>query len=90
MIKNLPANEGDIRNMGLMPRSERSPWQPTPVFLPEKSQGRSSLVCYSPWDRKESNMTEQLNTNVSYLQFLHLFNAFPSTPYSVLSKRRTF
>ena len=40
--------------------------------------------------RKESDMTEQLSTHASYLQFLHLFNAFPSTPYSVLSGRCTF
>ena len=24
-------------------------WQPTPVFLPEKSHGQRSLVGYSPW-----------------------------------------
>ena len=23
--------------------------------------GQGSLVCYSPWDHKESDMTEQLN-----------------------------
>ena len=34
------------------------PWQPTPVFLPEESHGQRSLVGYSPWDHKESNMTE--------------------------------
>ena len=35
-------------------------WQPTPVLLPGKSHGWSSLLGYSPWDRKESDMTEQL------------------------------
>ena len=25
------------------------------------SEGQGSLVCYSPWDRKESDMNEQLN-----------------------------
>ena len=33
-------------------------WQPSPVFLPGKFQGRQSRMCYSPWGRKESNMTE--------------------------------
>ena len=33
-------------------------WQPTPVFLPGESQGQKSLVGYSPWGRKESDMTE--------------------------------
>ena len=33
-------------------------WQPAPGFWPGKSHGQSSLVGYSPWGRKESNMTE--------------------------------
>ena len=27
----------------------RRKWQPTPVFLPEKSHGQRSLAVYSPW-----------------------------------------
>ena len=38
------------------------PWkracQPTPVFLPTESHGQRSLVGYSPWGRKELDMTE--------------------------------
>ena len=30
-------------------------------ILAEKSHGQRSLVGYSPWGRKESNSTEQLN-----------------------------
>ena len=33
-------------------------WQPTPIFLPGKFHGQRSLVGYSPWGRKESDMTE--------------------------------
>ena len=36
----------------------RRKWQPTPVFLPGKSHGQKTLVGYSPWGLKESNMTE--------------------------------
>ena len=40
VVKNLPPNAGDARNVGLIPVSGRSPgggkWQPTPVFLAEK------------------------------------------------------
>ena len=36
----------------------RRAWQPTPVFLPGKSDGQRSLVGYSPWGRKESDTTE--------------------------------
>ena len=36
----------------------RRQWHSTPVFLPGKSHGWRSLVGYSPWGPKESNMTE--------------------------------
>ena len=36
----------------------RRQWHPTPVLLPGKSRGRRSLVDYSPWGLKESDMTE--------------------------------
>ena len=36
----------------------RRKWQPTAVFLPEKSHEPSSLVGYSPWGHKESGTTE--------------------------------
>ena len=29
-------------------------------------EGQGSLVCFSPWSLKESDMTEQLNNNKSY------------------------
>ena len=32
----------------------------TPVFLSGESHGQRSLAGYSPWDLKESDMTEQL------------------------------
>ena len=36
----------------------RRKWQPTPVFLPQESHEQRSLVCFSPWGCKESDMTE--------------------------------
>ena len=36
----------------------RRKWQPTPVFLPGKSQGWGSLVGCCLWDRTESDTTE--------------------------------
>ena len=30
---------------------------------PADSEGQGGLVCCSPWGRKESDMTEQLNNN---------------------------
>ena len=32
-------------------------------ILPGKSHGQRSLEDYSPWDRRESDMTEQLDNN---------------------------
>ena len=54
---------------GFHPGSGRSPcrrqWQPTPVFLAGKSHGERSLVGYSPWDCKESDMTAWLSAQTS-------------------------
>ena len=51
VVKNLPANAGDIGNMGSIPGSGKSlggghfpPWQPTPVLLPGESHGQRSLA----------------------------------------------
>ena len=42
----------------------RRKWQPTPVFLPGESHGRGSLVSYSVWGHKESDMTEHAHVCV--------------------------
>ena len=36
----------------------RRKWQPTPVFLPEESQGRGSLMGCRLWGRTELDTTE--------------------------------
>ena len=36
----------------------RGAWQPTPAFLPGESHGQRSLTGYSPWGRRELDMTE--------------------------------
>ena len=47
-------------NLGSVPGYGRSPgeWIPTPVFLPGEFHEQGSLAGYSPWDCKESDMTE--------------------------------
>ena len=50
--------------------------QPTPVLLPGKSHGRRSLVDYSPWGRKESDMTEGLHFHFSQIEYSSLFSGF--------------
>ena len=54
-VKNLPANAEDDLWVGKIPW--RRKWQPTPVVLPGKSHRQRSLVGYSSWDCKESDMT---------------------------------
>ena len=39
-------------------------WQPTPVFLPEKSHGQKSLVGESPQGCKESDITKHTHTHI--------------------------
>ena len=64
VVNNPPANSGDVRDMGSIPGSGRSPRekarQPTLVFFPGESPGQRSLVGYSPLGHKESDTTEQL------------------------------
>ena len=60
MVKNLPANAGDV---GLISGLGRSPGEGNgnPLqysFLPGKSHGQRSLVGYSLWGLKESDTTE--------------------------------
>ena len=40
-------------------------WQPTPVLLPGKSHGQSSLEGCSPWGQWRSDMTERLHFHFS-------------------------
>ena len=51
-----------VQSLGL----GRFPWrracQPMPVFLPGEPHGQMCLAGFSPWGRKESDMTEQLST----------------------------
>ena len=51
-------------DLSLIPRSGRFPWrrayQPTPVFLSKECHGQRSLVGYSPWGLKVSDMDWRL------------------------------
>ena len=65
--------------VGKIPLEEK--WQPTPVFLPEKSHGQRSLVGYGPWGSKESDKTEQPSTRLLHqimsLSYLKSSSAHP-------------
>ena len=58
MVKNPPANVGDMGSILGSGRSPGAGWQPAPVFLLGKFHEQRSLAGYSPWGHKESDTTE--------------------------------
>ena len=53
-----------VRSLGWEDPLEKE-WQPTPILLPREYHGQRSLVGYSPWVRKELDMTEQLTHTIT-------------------------
>ena len=66
VIKNLHANARDAKDMGSIPGSGRNPRvgnrNPLQDSGLENSVDKRRLVGYSPWEHKESDITEQMNT----------------------------
>ena len=59
-VKNLPAmQETWVQSPGQEDLLEKE-WLPTKVFLLREFQGQRRLAGYSPWGRKESDMTEHI------------------------------
>ena len=67
-VKKLPAKAGDVRDIGSILGSTRSPRRrhgnPLQFSCLRESHGQRSLEGYSPWGRKESDTTEQLSLYV--------------------------
>ena len=70
VVKNPPANAGDIKRLRVDPWARKIPWrrtwQPIPVFLPGESPGQRSLVGYSPWGCKGLDQLQGPSTHGSY------------------------
>ena len=66
VVKNPPANAGDIRDVGSIPRLGRSPGggcgNPLQYSCLENPHGHKSLMGYRPWGHKEADTKEQLST----------------------------
>ena len=86
--KETACNVGDP---GLIPGSGRplgeGKLQTTPVLLPKEFHGQKSLVGYTPWGCKESDMTEQITlppppclSNPASLLHSHRYYAFTTVP----------
>ena len=73
----------------------RRKWQSTLVLLPGKSHGQRSLIGYSPWGRKESDMMSDLHRNtvspyqalttLSIIIFLDIYSNELKTSVQLLS-----
>ena len=69
----------------------RRKWQPAPVFLPGELHGQRSLVGYSPWGRKESDIAEQLNSNsMLYISLLARLSLCWSGPEECLDREYVY
>ena len=64
IVKNPPANSGDLGLISGLGRSPGGGGQGNPLqyFCLENHYGQRSLAGYSPWGCKESDTTEQLRT----------------------------
>ena len=64
MVKNLPANERDVRDSGSIPGLGKSPGEGNDNPFQYSCLGipmdRGSLAGYSPWDCKEWDMTRHM------------------------------
>ena len=62
VVKNPPAHAGEVRAAGSIPGLGRSPGgghgNPLQYSCLENLHGQRSLAGYSPWGRKESDLTE--------------------------------
>ena len=67
------ASACNVGDLGSIPGTGRSPGEgngnPLQYSCLEKSHGQRSLVGYSPWGRKESDMTEQSSKVIGDLFF---------------------
>ena len=62
MVKNMPGNAGNTKDVGSIPGLGRFPGvgngNPLQYFLPGESPGQRNLLGYSPWGHKELDTTE--------------------------------
>ena len=63
VVKNLPASATDVRDVGSIPGSRRSPWEgnSSPLqdsCLKNPMERGAQRATHHPWDLKESDMTE--------------------------------
>ena len=74
MVKNLPVmQEFGSLDPWIRKITWRRQWLPTPILLAGEFHGQRSLVGYSTWGCKESDMTELFNHMKSLTPLSHKF-----------------
>ena len=75
MVKNPPANAGDVRDMGLIPGLGRSPREGygNPLQYSCLENPKKSLVGYRPWGHKESDTTEATEHTHTHTHAKHFY-----------------
>ena len=73
VVKNPPANSGDVRDLGSIPGFGRPPGgghgNPLQYLCLENPRGQRSLVGYSPWGYRKSDMTKWLSIHTHCERF---------------------
>ena len=69
VVKNLPANVGDARDVGWILGTGKIPWSRTHSSFLSGKYGQMSLVGYSPCGGKESDTIEHMHRNFVNLTF---------------------
>ena len=84
VVKNPPANAGDIRDLGSISGSGRSPGgehgNPLQYSCLENPRGQRSLEGYSPGGHKESETTERLSPHTCTTNFQQPFRLIRFAP----------
>ena len=90
VVRNLPANAGDLRSVGLIPGFSKIPWrrawQPTPVFIPGESDRRRTLESYSIWGRKVKTQLNALQAHMPHPVHLVSSESFRSFRASLVAQ----
>ena len=85
MVKNLPAvQETQVQSLDWEDLLKKGLATHT-VFLPGEFHGQRSLVDYSPWGRKESDVTERLNTHTHIKVYPCCSMSLNFLPYWIVS-----
>ena len=83
VVKNLPANAGDVGNTGWIPGLGRSSGVGNGNPLQYSYHGQRSLESYGPWGCKELDITEHKHTHCELITALKLTNVSVTSQLSL-------